>query len=110
MTDSDKNDDERAAMRARLDRLSLALEEKTEAARSARKTAQSGGESSAAIGKGLRIASELVAGVVVGGLAGVGLDYWLGTKPVFSILLFLLGMVAGFWNVIRDAMKPTSFN
>ena len=102
-------DDDDSAMRARLDKLSTALGERqarasAEQERSARST---GSDTGSAMSKGLRAASELVAGIVVGGLVGVALDSWLGTKPWFSIIFFLLGMVAGFWNVIRGAMKPT---
>jgi ATP synthase protein I len=105
---SDPRDDSDAAMRARLDRLSgelgarKASERAEEAARPARAADTSG-----AMAKGLKAASELVGGIVVGGLIGVGLDYWLGTKPAFSIVFFLLGAAGGLWNVIRDAMKPT---
>ena len=55
------------------------------------------------IGIGMRIALELVAGVVVGTAIGLGLDYWLGTKPWLMIVFFVVGSGAGFMNVIRVA-------
>ena len=55
------------------------------------------------MGVGMRIALELVAGVVVGTAIGLGLDYWLGTKPWLLIVFFIVGSGAGFMNVIRVA-------
>src|SRR5277367_2587583 len=39
--------------------------------------------------------------ILVGGAIGWGLDWALKTKPAFTIVFFLLGVVAGVWNVIR---------
>lgn len=50
---------------------------------------------------GLRMASELVAAVLVGGLIGYGLDLWLGTTPWLFLVMFLLGFAAGVRNVMR---------
>jgi ATP synthase protein I len=50
---------------------------------------------------GMRMAAELVAAVIVGGLIGYGLDAWLGTKPWLFLLFFLLGFAAGVLNVVR---------
>ena len=41
-----------------------------------------------------RVATELVAGVIVGALIGWMLDNWLGTSPLFLVLLFFLGAMA----------------
>lgn len=49
----------------------------------------------------LRIGVDLVAALVVGVGIGVLLDYWLGTKPWFLILFFVLGSAAGILNVFR---------
>ncbi len=48
-----------------------------------------------------RVATELVAGVVVGAFVGWILDNWLGTSPLFLVLLFFLGAMAGMLNVWR---------
>ncbi len=48
-----------------------------------------------------RVASELVAGAVVGAFMGWMLDNWLGTSPLFLVLLFFLGAMAGMLNVWR---------
>ena len=50
-----------------------------------------------------RIATELVAGVAVGGFVGWMLDNWLGTTPAFMIGLLLLGAGAGTMNIWRMA-------
>jgi ATP synthase protein I len=59
----------------------------------------------AAMGRGMKIAAELVAGVLVGGVLGWYLDKWLGTKPWLFLLFFLLGTAAGMMNVIRQAQR-----
>ena len=60
--------------------------------------------------KGYRLASEFVAGVLVGGLLGYGLDYLLGTLPLFLIVLLLFGFAAGILNMSRAANRdqPTA--
>jgi len=50
---------------------------------------------------GLRMASELVGAVLVGGVIGYVLDQWLGTSPWLFLVFFLLGFAAGVLNVIR---------
>ena len=54
-------------------------------------------------GFGLRLVTELVAGVAAGFLAGWGLDEWLGSSPWMVLLLTPLGMAAGILNVVRAA-------
>jgi len=58
----------------------------------------------------LRLGVELVSAPLVGGAIGLGLDWVFGyfafhTKPVFTIVMFLLGCVAGIRNVIRTAQE-----
>lgn len=50
---------------------------------------------------GMRVAAELLAGVVFGIIAGIALDRWLGTAPWLMVTMILLGMTAGIRNVIR---------
>ena len=48
-----------------------------------------------------RVATELVAGVVVGTFIGWMLDLWLETSPLFLLVMFFLGAIAGMLNVWR---------
>ena len=59
-------------------------------------------------GIAFRFATELVAALLVGGALGWGIDWLFGhfgvhTKPVFLIVLFMLGAAAGIRNVMRAA-------
>ena len=72
-------------------------------------TGQSGSEQDAAQAKasamaiGLRLSSELVAGVLVGAGLGWGFDRLLSTSPWGFIVFLLLGFTAGVVNVMRAA-------
>ena len=61
-----------------------------------------------ALGQALRLATELVAGVGVGGVIGWGLDRILGTAPFLLVAFLILGAAAGILNVMRTAkaMQP----
>ena len=50
-----------------------------------------------------RVATEIVAGVVVGGLVGWVLDRWLETTPLLMIVLLFVGAAAGMMNIWRIA-------
>lgn len=50
---------------------------------------------------GLRMSSELVAAILVGGLIGYALDRWLGTTPWLFLVFFMLGFAAGILNLLR---------
>ena len=104
------DDEDDQALRARLDTLSGALKAQRQPAPSSPQP-EGGGPSSDGFGSamslGLRAGSEFVAAIVVGGLIGWGLDRLAGTNPLFLIAFFLLGVVAGVWNVIR-ATSPLS--
>lgn len=87
-------------LRSRLDRLSstLARENQEQAVANAPPDASSGN-----IALVFRFASEFVAGVLVGGLIGWGLDWAAGTSPVFLILFLLIGFGAALTNMVRVA-------
>ncbi len=53
--------------------------------------------------RGFRLSSELIAGVAVGALIGLGVDRLLSTSPFGLIVFFLLGFVAGVVNLVRSA-------
>jgi ATP synthase protein I len=50
---------------------------------------------------GMRMAAELVAAVIVGGVIGWALDWVLGSRPWLFLVFFLLGFAAGVLNVMR---------
>ena len=72
-------------------------------------TDQSGNEQETAQAKasamalGLRLSSELVAGVLAGAALGWGFDRLLSTSPWGLIVFLLLGFIAGVMNVMRTA-------
>ena len=102
----EKSPDE-AALSARLGSLDHRLSE----IRDSRKigTDQSASEQDAAQAKasamavGLRLSSELVAGVLAGAALGWGFDRLLSTSPWGLIVFLLLGFTAGVINVMRSA-------
>ena len=61
------------------------------------------GKRSTAIGMAFRLSTELVAGLIAGGVVGWLLDHWLGTKPWLLLIFFFLGVAAGILNVFRTA-------
>lgn len=102
----DKSPDE-AVLSARLG----SLDQRLSVIRDNRKleTDQSGSEQDSAQAKasamalGLRLSSELVAGVLVGAALGWGFDRLLSTSPWGLIVFLLLGFIAGVMNVMRTA-------
>jgi ATP synthase protein I len=44
-----------------------------------------------------------VLAVAIGFLAGFALDRWLGTTPLFTVVLFFAGVAAGILNIVRTA-------
>ena len=102
----DRSSPDEAALSARLGSLDRRLSEI-----GSRKigTDQSGNEQDAAQAKasamavGLRLSSELVAGVLVGAGLGWGFDRLLSTSPWGLIVFLLLGFTAGVINVMRAA-------
>jgi F0F1-type ATP synthase assembly protein I len=49
----------------------------------------------------LELPFTIVGAVVVGGLLGYFLDHWLHTKVTFTLILGILGFVAGLREVLR---------
>lgn len=58
--------------------------------------------SGAAWGRAMRVSTELLAGLFVGALLGIGLDRWLGTEPWFLLAGIVLGFAAGLRNLTRS--------
>ncbi len=109
MTHSEGGRDDDEALKARLERLSRALNERQQ-----REPVRgdivdvSASSTGRALSLGIRVLSEFVAGIIVGGGIGLLLDKWLSTGPAFLIVFLALGTAAGFWNVYRIAAAPTS--
>ena len=103
----DQSSSDEAALSARLGNLDQRLSK----IRDSRKigTDPSGNEDdkahakASAMAMGLRLSSELVAGVLVGAGLGWGFDRLLSTSPWGLIVFLLLGFTAGVINVMRAA-------
>jgi ATP synthase protein I len=93
-----------------------ALEQFEEKLRTAtgRRPVQSEESPRSKLGIAFRLSTEFVAAVVVGGGIGWGLDRIFGTSPAFLLIMFVLGVAAGFRNILRaakemnEASGPTS--
>ncbi len=95
---------EREAFKQRADELGKRLDSAKSHSTSLPKANPSSGsnaENGNAMGKALRISTELVGGVIVGAGLGWLLDRALGTFPAFFIVFFLLGAAAGMINIVR---------
>ena len=77
--------------------------EKKQTAQAEKSTMQYQGASD--YSKGYRLVSEFVAGILVGGLVGYGLDYLFHTLPLFFIIFLLAGFGAGIVNMSRAANR-----
>ena len=60
---------------------------------------------SSAFGLAMRITTDLMSGVIIGGIMGWSLDKLFGTSPWILIVFFVLGVFAGISNVIRTANR-----
>ena len=54
---------------------------------------------------GIRFATELVSAVIVGAAIGWGLDWLFGTRPILTIVFFIVGAGAGILNVNRASRE-----
>lgn len=57
--------------------------------------------SSEGLNRGMRIGSEFVAAVLVGGIIGYLIDLGLGTSPWGMLIVLMMGFAAGILNVTR---------
>lgn len=51
------------------------------------------------------ITAQLAGSIVVGVLAGMKVDEWLGTEPIFLIILLLLGLAAGVYAMLQTVRQ-----
>ena len=82
------------------DRLSK-LDDKIDDAQRRRPEPEPDTGSGKAMGYGLRMATDIIAAILVGAAIGWYLDKWLGTKPILLLIFIALGLAAGVRNVIR---------
>ena len=95
-----EDDDERLArLRGALDRARAAREAERPAPAPRPAPTQAKGDSGMSLA--MRAGSEFVSAIVVGAAIGWGLDWLAGTKPLFLVVFFFIGVAAGVWNVIR---------
>jgi len=90
------DEEHEARLARRLERLGESLETR----RAAEEAANSKGKPSG-FAQATKIASEFVAGVIVGAAIGWGIDKAAGTSPWALIVFLLLGFAAGVLNVLR---------
>ena len=81
------------------------LEEKIRAAKKAVEPEEPVQNKFSAAEVGWRMIIELIAGVFIGFGLGYGLDFLFGTKPVFILLLTLLGFAAGVKTMMKSARE-----
>lgn len=99
-------DDQSSDKSARLEKR-LSLLEGQIAPRSGKKTKFSQEkETNSSFGLAFRVASDMIAGILVGVGIGYGLDEWTGHKGLFLVVFALLGFGAGMRNVWRVAAAP----
>jgi ATP synthase protein I len=92
-----------AALSERLRRLGERLEHSASSSTPPETPAPRPTSDASGLARGLRLSTELVGGVVVGGLIGWFLDRWLGISPWAFIVFVLLGFAAGMLNLMRSA-------
>ena len=105
MKEVDHGNGEDRELQDRLAKLAGAIETKRlESSEIDRKQAEAvavGGETGKAMALGFRMLAELIAGVAVGSLIGWQIDQWSGLSPMFLIVFLMLGVIAGFWNMVK---------
>lgn len=62
-------------------------------------------EPNSALGSALRLSTEFVVAVAVGGGLGWLVDDWLGTRPIGLLIFLALGIATGFMEVFRVARQ-----
>ena len=55
------------------------------------------------LGIAMKMGTEFVAAVFVASFIGFYVDKWLETTPIFIIFFFIIGSVAGIFNVVRSS-------
>lgn len=88
-----------ASLQARLGRLSRQLDERSATPGESRTS--SSGRDTKGWAQAMRLSSEFIAGILVGGGIGWAVDWGFGWSPFGLITFVLLGFAAGVLNVLR---------
>lgn len=99
MAEPDKPIDD-PALRARMAELKAEIDAASSRREDGAEAASKTGDSKA-VGLGLRIGSELIAGVLVGTGIGYFIDRALSSSPLFLIIFLMLGTAASVVNIYR---------
>jgi F0F1-type ATP synthase assembly protein I len=67
----------------------------------ARHKADEGPDHNSAEAQGMRVATEIIASPVAGGILGYLIDMALGSSPAFLIIMIVAGMCAGFYRAYK---------
>ncbi len=59
---------------------------------------------------GLRVGTEMLSAVLIGGAIGYSIDKWLETQPIFLVAFLILGGAAGILNIYRFAKDREATN
>jgi len=87
------------------DRRLAEIEERLRKAREKRDEVRQVEAPNSKLGIAFRLVTELMAAVIVGGAIGWGLDRILGTGPFLLIVMFMVGVAAGIFTVVRTAQQ-----
>ena len=93
--------EERKGFEDRLSKLDAKLDDVQQRRQTAAEAHEDKVMRSRGMAMGLRMSSELVAAIVVGGVIGWALDKWFETSPLLFLVFFMLGLAAGMLNVMR---------
>lgn len=55
--------------------------------------------------RGWSASGDLFASIIAGLLIGLGLDYWLGTSPIFVVILIVVASYGGFRKMYAESEK-----
>jgi ATP synthase protein I len=91
------------ALSARLQRLNEGLGQRRKSGQSSEESEADRAATASGYANGIRLSSELVAGVAVGGGLGWLIDRWFGISPWGLLIFLMLGFAAGVLNVMRSA-------
>jgi ATP synthase protein I len=101
--DSHRRSSEEAALSARLKHLRDELDQHRPRRSEEPASGQQTSFNASGFARGMRLSSELIAGVLVGAAIGWAIDKWLGISPWGMIVFLMLGFAAGVLNVMRSA-------